>query len=61
MQKLALDAPALTNAARFARSVGRPEAAERLADVVESLGQNPVMDAIGDNEPQMGQLRGAYA
>ena len=61
MQKLALDAPALTNAARFARSVGRPEAAERRADVVESLGQTPVMDAIGDNEPQMGNLRGAYA
>lgn len=61
MQKLALDAPALTNAARFARSVGRPEAAERLADLVESLGQTPVMDAIGDTEPQMGNLRGAYA
>lgn len=61
MQKLALDGPALTNAARFARSVGRPEAAERLADLVESLGQTPVMDAIGDTEPQMGNLRGAYA
>ncbi len=61
MQKLALDGPALTNAARFARSVGRPEAAERLADLVESLGQTPVMDAIGDTEPLMGNLKGAYA
>jgi UDP-N-acetylglucosamine--N-acetylmuramyl-(pentapeptide) pyrophosphoryl-undecaprenol N-acetylglucosamine transferase len=61
MQKLALDAPALTNAARHARNVGRPDAAERLADLVESLGQMPVMDAIGDTAPQMGGLKGAYA
>lgn len=61
MQKLALDAHALTNAARCARSVGRPDAAERLADLVESLGQTPVMDAIGDTAPQMGNLKGAYA
>lgn len=61
MQKLALDGPALTNAARCARSVGRPDAAERLADLVESLGQTPVMDAIGDTMPQMGGLKGAYA
>jgi UDP-N-acetylglucosamine--N-acetylmuramyl-(pentapeptide) pyrophosphoryl-undecaprenol N-acetylglucosamine transferase len=61
MQKLALDAQALTNAARCARSVGRPEAAEHLADLVESLGHTPVMDAIGDNELQLGGLKGAYA
>lgn len=61
MQKLALDAPALTNAARCARNVGRPDAAERLADLVESLGQTPVMDAIGDTAPQIGGLKGAYA
>jgi UDP-N-acetylglucosamine--N-acetylmuramyl-(pentapeptide) pyrophosphoryl-undecaprenol N-acetylglucosamine transferase len=61
MQKLALDAPALTNAARCARSVGRPDAAERLADLMESLGPTPVMDAIGDTAPQMGGLKGAYA
>lgn len=61
MQKLALDAPALTNAARCARNVGRPDAAERLADLVESLGRTPVMDAIGDTAPQMGGMKGAYA
>jgi UDP-N-acetylglucosamine--N-acetylmuramyl-(pentapeptide) pyrophosphoryl-undecaprenol N-acetylglucosamine transferase len=61
MQKLALDGPALTNAARCARSVGRPDAAERLADLVESFGPKPVMDAIGDTAPQMGGLKGAYA
>jgi UDP-N-acetylglucosamine--N-acetylmuramyl-(pentapeptide) pyrophosphoryl-undecaprenol N-acetylglucosamine transferase len=62
MQKLALDGPALSNAARCARSVGRPDAAERLADLVESLGQTPVMDAIGDTvPPQMGGMKGAYA
>lgn len=61
MQKLALDAPALTNAARCARNVGRPDAAERLADLVESLGRTPVMDAIGDTALQMGGMKGAYA
>lgn len=61
MQKLALDAPALTNAARCARNVGRPDAAERLADLVEALGRTPVVDAIGDTAPQMGGLKGAYA
>ena len=61
MQKLALDPVALTNAARCARNVGRPDAAERLADLVESLGRTPVMDAIGDNEPQVAGLKGAFA
>ena len=61
MQKLALDPVALTNAARCARNVGRPAAAERLADLVELLGRTPVMDAIGDTEPQVGGLKGAYA
>jgi len=37
MQKLGLEAEALANAATRARSVGRPGAASRLADIVEAL------------------------
>lgn len=38
MQKLGLEPKALANAAQRARSVGLPNAAERLADLVEELG-----------------------
>ena len=61
MQKLALDPEALTNAAHCAHKVGRPDAAERLADLVESMGHTPVMDGIGDAEPDPGQYKGAFA
>jgi len=37
MQKLGLEPDALANAARRAWGVGRPDAAERLADLVERL------------------------
>lgn len=61
MQKLALDPDALANAARCARDVGRPDAAIKLADLVESFGRTPVMDAIGDTAPEAGNFKGAYA
>jgi len=44
MQKLALDPGALANAAERARSVGRPDAARALADLVERIGRDPGAD-----------------
>ena len=41
VQRLGLDGPALENAAKRARSCGRPRAAADLADLVERLGQAP--------------------
>lgn len=61
MQKLGLDAQALTNAARCAWRIGRPDAAERLADLVESFGRPPVMDGIGDRNIEPNGLKGAFA
>jgi UDP-N-acetylglucosamine--N-acetylmuramyl-(pentapeptide) pyrophosphoryl-undecaprenol N-acetylglucosamine transferase len=46
MQKLALEPGALENAAARALSVGRPNATRDLADLVESVGGNPVMQVI---------------
>jgi len=42
MQKLGLDPAALENAAKRAKSCGRPEAARDLADLIESLGPAPI-------------------
>ncbi len=42
MQKLGLDPEALTNAARRAKSCGRPNATRDLADLVEHLGPAPI-------------------
>ena len=61
MQKLGLDCQALTNAARCAWRIGRPDAAEKLADVVESFGRPPVMDALGDLAIEPNGLKGAFA
>ncbi len=44
MQKLALEPGSLANAASRARSVGRPDAARDLADLVEQIGRNPGVD-----------------
>ena len=44
MQKLALDPSALANAAARARSVGRPDSARALADLVERIGRSPGVD-----------------
>jgi UDP-N-acetylglucosamine--N-acetylmuramyl-(pentapeptide) pyrophosphoryl-undecaprenol N-acetylglucosamine transferase len=46
MQKLGLDPEALANAAARARSVGRPDAAKDLADLVERIGQDPGVDPV---------------
>jgi UDP-N-acetylglucosamine--N-acetylmuramyl-(pentapeptide) pyrophosphoryl-undecaprenol N-acetylglucosamine transferase len=46
MQKLALEPGALQNAAKRAKSVGRPNAVRDLADLVEGLGRTPVVDAL---------------
>jgi len=46
MQKLGLEPEALANAAARAKSVGRPHATRDLADLVESLGNTPVMDGL---------------
>ena len=44
MQKLGLDPESLANAAARARSVGRPNAARDLADLVERVGRHPGAD-----------------
>jgi len=44
------DPEALIAAAAHAKACGRPNATADLADLVESLGRPPVMDAIGDRE-----------
>lgn len=61
MQKLGLDAQALTNAARCAWRIGRPDAAEKLADLVESFGLPPVMDGFEDRTVEPNGLKGAFA
>ncbi|WP_156677875.1 undecaprenyldiphospho-muramoylpentapeptide beta-N-acetylglucosaminyltransferase [Sphingomonas profundi] len=59
MQKLALEPGALQNAAKRAWSVGRPDAARDLADVVEGLGRTPVVDGLPADPPKL--AREAYA
>ncbi|MGE4322486.1 MAG: undecaprenyldiphospho-muramoylpentapeptide beta-N-acetylglucosaminyltransferase [Sphingobium sp.] len=44
MQKMALEPGALQNAARRARACGRPNAARDLADLLESVGQAPIVN-----------------
>jgi UDP-N-acetylglucosamine--N-acetylmuramyl-(pentapeptide) pyrophosphoryl-undecaprenol N-acetylglucosamine transferase len=50
VMSLAGDPEALIASAVHAKKCGRPMATEDLADLVESLGRTPVMDAIGDNQ-----------
>ena len=61
MQKLALDPKALVNAAKRAYGVGRPHAAEDLADLVERIGLNPVMEPIPVENLELRPLKGAFA
>jgi UDP-N-acetylglucosamine--N-acetylmuramyl-(pentapeptide) pyrophosphoryl-undecaprenol N-acetylglucosamine transferase len=61
MQKLALEPNALINAAKRAWSCGRPNAAQDLADLVESLGREPIMDPMRVREVETPPMRGAYA
>ncbi len=62
MQKLGLDPQGLTNAAERAKSVGRPDAAKDLADLVERIGRDPAADALAADEMVLRPLpQGAYA
>ncbi|WP_430446218.1 undecaprenyldiphospho-muramoylpentapeptide beta-N-acetylglucosaminyltransferase [Sphingorhabdus contaminans] len=46
IQKIALEPGALENAAKAAKSCGRPQAVSDLADLVESFGKAPIMHTI---------------
>lgn len=62
MQKLGLDPQGLANAAKAAWSCGRPNATKDLADLVESLGRTPVVDALpAEDWVPSGGLAGATA
>jgi UDP-N-acetylglucosamine--N-acetylmuramyl-(pentapeptide) pyrophosphoryl-undecaprenol N-acetylglucosamine transferase len=62
MQKLGLDPEALANAAARARSVGRPNAAADLADLVESTGRDLGADALPAEEVILRPIpNGAFA
>ncbi|RVT89399.1 undecaprenyldiphospho-muramoylpentapeptide beta-N-acetylglucosaminyltransferase [Sphingomonas crocodyli] len=61
MHKLALDPKALLNAAKRSYGVGRPNAAEDLADLVESIGRQPIMDPIPVENLELRPLKGAFA
>jgi UDP-N-acetylglucosamine--N-acetylmuramyl-(pentapeptide) pyrophosphoryl-undecaprenol N-acetylglucosamine transferase len=50
MQKLGLEPAALANAAERAKSVGRPDAAKDLADLIERSGRDPAGDPIPVDE-----------
>lgn len=56
---LVADPEMLIAAAAHAKACGRPNATEDLADLVESFGRTPVMDAIGDD--QRGKVKAAGA
>ena len=62
MQKLGLDPQGLTNAAERAKSVGRPNAAKDLADLVERTGRDPAADRLVPQGPTLrSSPQGAYA
>jgi UDP-N-acetylglucosamine--N-acetylmuramyl-(pentapeptide) pyrophosphoryl-undecaprenol N-acetylglucosamine transferase len=61
IQMLAGDPEALIAAAAHARQCGRPNATQDLADLIESFGRTPVMDAIGDEERGLAAPAGALA
>eukprot|EP01035_Chromulina_nebulosa_P053264 gene53264-72776_t len=46
IQKIALEPGALENAAKAAKSCGRPNAVSDLADLVESFGRAPIMHGL---------------
>jgi len=61
MQKLGLEPAALTTAASRAKSVGRPNAAKDLADLVERAGQAPDAETVYVDQPIGGLAMGAPA
>ncbi len=54
IQKMALIPSSLQNAARAAKSCGRPNAVYDLADLVESFGRAPLMDKIQTQDSGLG-------
>ena len=62
MQKIGLDPQGLAKAAERAKSVGRPDAAKDLADLVERIGRDPAADALASDERMLRSVpQGAYA
>jgi UDP-N-acetylglucosamine--N-acetylmuramyl-(pentapeptide) pyrophosphoryl-undecaprenol N-acetylglucosamine transferase len=61
IEALMADPEALIAAAAHAKQCGRPNATQDLADLVESFGRTPVMDAIGDDERGKSAPAGALA
>lgn len=62
MQKLAMEPGALQNAAKRARSCGRPDAVKDMCDLIESFGPSPqTIDAVRADVPMMPGLAGARA
>ena len=53
MQKMALGPSALENAARFAKTCGRPNAVYDLADLVESIGNSPLSKTMKVKEDRV--------
>lgn len=61
IQKIALEPGALENAARGAKSCGRPNAVADLADLVESFGQAPLMHTIRPKSERIENFGGSPA
>ena len=61
IQKIALEPGALENAAKAAKSCGRPNAVADLADLVESFGKAPLMHTIKAKNENMTAFNGSPA
>ena len=61
IQKIAMEPGALENAAKAAKSCGRPNAVADLADLVESFGKAPIMHIIKTKADNAGAFNGSPA
>ncbi len=61
IQKIALEPGAMENAAKAAKSCGRPAAVADLADLVESFGAAPLMHTIKPKTEHAGSFNGSPA
>lgn len=61
LQKIALEPGALENAAKAAKSCGRPNAVADLADLVESFGRAPLMQTIRPKTERAESFNGSPA
>lgn len=61
IQKIALEPGALENAAKAAKSCGRPDAVRDLADLVESFGVAPLMQTIRPKSERAESFNGSPA